>query len=291
MLLGALEGGGTKMVCAIGEEDGSVIDRITIPTQLPDETMPRIIDYFKKKMVCALGIGFFGPLDLNPSSGTFGHVTATNKQGWQNYDVLGVLKSALNVPCGIDTDVNAAALGEAAYGCMRKLKNGIYITVGTGIGVGVIANGNVVHGMVHPEGGHVIVRRHPDDDFPGSCHFHRDCLEGLAAGPAIAARMQCKGQDLPVDSPVWEWVSYYLAQAICDYIYILSPEKIVLGGGVMQQTQLFPMIRKHVLELLNGYVVSDQIRNIDHYIVPATLNDNQAVMGCLKLAYDAALLS
>ena len=291
MLLGALEGGGTKMVLAVGEEDGSVIDRISIPTRTPDETMPAIIEYFKAHMICALGIGFFGPLDLNDRSKTFGSVTESTKEEWAHFNVLKTLKDELDVPCKLDTDVNAAALGEATYGCMRKLKNGIYITVGTGVGVGVLANGALVHGLVHPEGGHVLVKRHPDDTFEGNCSFHKDCLEGLASGPAIMKRMGCSADKLPADSPVWTYISYYIAQAVCDYIYVLSPEKIVLGGGVMKQQHLLPMIRKDVKKLLNGYIRSSAIEDIDHYIVPASLNDNQAVMGCLKLAYDAALLS
>ena len=238
-----------------------------------------------------MGIGFFGPLDLNERSENFGCVTESTKREWSFFNVLECLKEELKVPCKMDTDVNAAALGEATYGCMRRMKNGVYITVGTGIGIGVMANGALVHGLVHPEGGHVIVRRHPEDDFEGICSFHKDCLEGLASGPAIEARMGKKAQDLPADSPVWKYISYYVAQAVCDYIYVVSPEKIVLGGGVMKQQQLFPMIRKDVKELLNGYIRSSMIDNIDRYIVPASLKDNQAAMGCLKLAYDAALLS
>ncbi len=291
MLLGALEGGGTKMVLAVGEEDGTVIDRISIPTKTPQETMPAIIEYFKAHMICALGVGFFGPLDLNERSKTFGCVTESTKEDWTYFNVLQKLKDELNVPCKLDTDVNAAALGEATYGCMRKLKNGIYITVGTGIGVGVFANGALVHGLVHPEGGHILVRRHPDDTYEGNCSFHKDCLEGLASGPAIMKRMGARAEELPQDSPVWTYVSYYLAQAICNYIYILSPEKIVLGGGVLHQKQLLPMIRKDVKALLGGYIRSDAIEDMENYIVPASLKDNQAVMGCLKLAYDAALLS
>ena len=291
MLLGALEGGGTKMICAIGEEDGTVLDRVSIPTLSPDETMPAIIDYFRTKGVCALGIGFFGPLDLNPASKQYGHVMATNKTEWQFYDVFGVLKNELNIPCKLDTDVNAAALGEATYGCMRRLKNGVYYTVGTGIGVGVLSNGSLVHGLLHPEGGHVPVRRHPDDSFEGCCSFHSDCLEGLASGPAIEKRTGVKGAELPQDHQVWKFVSYYLAQAICGSIYMLSPEKVVLGGGVLNREHLFPMIREDVKRLLNGYIKAERLDNIDSYIVPSALGGDQAVMGCLKLAYEAALLS
>ena len=291
MLLGALEGGGTKMVCAIGEENGNIIDRITIPTLTPMETMPQIIEYFKKHMICALGVASFGPVDLNKKSKTYGYITSSTKEEWKYYNILGTLKDALKVPCGFDTDVNGSALGEIAYGSMRRVKNGIYITVGTGIGIGVYANGALVHGMMHPEGGHIYVKRHPHDSFSGICPYHGDCLEGLAAGPAIEARSGRKGQELAPDDEIWEFVSYYIAQAICNYICTISPEKIVLGGGVMNQPQLLPMIRRDVARLMNDYIEMEQMKDLDHYIVHSTLNDNQAVLGCLKLAYNEAVVS
>lgn len=291
MLLGAIEGGGTKTLCAVGEEDGRIIDKITIPTLSPEETMPRIIEYFRDRMVCALGLASFGPIDLDKKSPTYGYITTTTKPSWRNYNILGTLKDALKVPCGFDTDVNGAVLGEVTYGALRHAQNGLYITIGTGIGTGIYVNGSLVHGMQHPEGGHVIVRRHPEDDFKGICDYHSDCLEGLASGPAILARTGHRGDELSPDDKVWEFVSYYIAQAIIDYILIVSPQKIILGGGVMQQEFLFPMIREQVGRLMNSYITAPQMQNLDTYIIPASLHGDQAIMGCMKLAYDEAIRS
>lgn len=290
MLLGGLECGGTKMVCAIGDESGKIMDRVTIPTETPEITLPRIIEYFLNYPIAALGIACFGPIDLDRSSKKYGYITSTTKLPWRDFDILGNLEQALDIPCGFDTDVNGACLGEITYGSMRGLKNGIYITVGTGIGVGAFCNGALVHGMLHPEGGHVLVRRHPDDKFFGGCFYHRDCLEGLASGPAIKERTGRLAQDISDDDPSWRFESYYLAQAIVDYIMLLSPERIVLGGGVMNRKHLFPMIREQVRELLGGYITTPKIANLDKYIVPSALNGDQGIMGCMKLAYDEALM-
>lgn len=288
MLLGAIEAGGTKMICAIGDETGRITDRISIPTETPEKTMPAILEYFRKFPICAMGIACFGPIDLNRNSKTYGFITSTTKVAWRNYDFLGTVQRELKVPCGFDTDVNGAALGEATYGCMKGLENGLYITVGTGVGVGVLCNGALVHGMLHPEGGHVLLKRHPDDSCEGICVYHGDCLEGLASGPAIEKRAGRKAQELDEHDHEWEIESYYLAQGICDYIMILSPEKIVMGGGVMNQPHLMPMVREKVKKLLAGYICTSQTDNIDSYIVPTSLGGDQAVMGCMKLAYDAA---
>ena len=291
MLLGGLECGGTKMVCAVGDEKGRITERRVIPSESPEVTMPQIFRFFKSFPVVALGIAAFGPLDLNLKSPTYGYITSTTKLSWRNFDLLGRIKDELNIPCGFDTDVNGAVLGEITYGCMKGLNNAIYMTVGTGIGIGVYANGALLHGMLHPEGGHVLVRRHPDDHFKGSCMYHKDCLEGMASGSALNARLGFGAEALSADDPVWEFESYYLAQAIVSYILTLSPEKIVLGGGVMNRSELFPMIRRDVVKLLGGYVVSEKIDKIDEYIVPSVLGGNQGVMGCMKLAYDAACIS
>lgn len=291
MILGAIEGGGTKMVCAVGEEDGKIIDKKSFPTKTPEETMPQIIDYFKDRMICALGLASFGPIDLDRKSPTYGNITNSTKLSWRNYNILGAMKEGLGVPCGFDTDVNGAVLGEVTYGALRNARNGIYITIGTGVGTGIYVNGALVHGMQHPEGGHLLVRRHPEDDFKGICDYHDDCLEGLASGPAIQARTGRKGSELSPDDKVWKFVSYYIAQAICDYIFIVSPQKIVLGGGVMQQTFLFPMIRDEVKRLMNGYITTKEMLDLDNYIVPSMLHGDQAIMGCMKLAYDEAIRS
>ncbi len=288
MLLGALEAGGTKMVCAIGTETGEIIDRISLPTETPEITMPKLIEYFKKYEIEALGIGTFGPADMNRSSETYGYITTTPKLAWKNYNIRGEFEKALSVPVGFDTDVNAAALGEAAFGCMQEIGTGIYITIGTGVGVGVMVNRELLHGMQHPEGGHILLEKNPKDTYKGKCPYHGTCLEGLAAGPAIEERYGKKAIELKDVPEVWELEAEYIAKALVNYIMILSPEKIVLGGGVMHQEQLYPLIRAKVKEYLGGYIATKQINDLENYIVAPTLNDNQGVMGCLKLAFDEA---
>lgn len=287
MILGALEAGGTKMVCAIGDEQGNITDRISIPTETPELTMPKLIDYFKQFHPEAIGIGTFGPADLNPNSDTYGFITTTPKLAWKNYDIMGTLKRELKVPVGFDTDVNAAALGEAVFGCMQDIDTGIYITIGTGVGVGAFVNRKLLHGMLHPEAGHILLERNENDTYKGNCPYHANCLEGLAAGPAIEARYGKKAIELKDMPEVWELEAEYIAKALVSYILILSPERIVLGGGVMHQEQLFPLIRKKTVELLNGYLNTKQLHDPDSYIVPPSLNDNQGILGCLKLALDA----
>lgn len=284
MLYGALEAGGTKMVLAIGNENGKIIEQRSIPTETPEITIPKIIDYFKEKDMVSLGIGSFGPIDLDKKSKTYGYITSTPKLAWVNYDIVGTIKKALNIPIGFDTDVNGSALGEATWGSTKGLDSSIYITIGTGVGVGVYINGSLLHGMLHPEAGHILLNKHPKDDFDGVCPYHPNCLEGLASGPSIEKRWGKKAIDLKDNLEVWELEAYYIAQAIVSYILTLSPHRIVLGGGVMHQEQLFPLIRKKVLELMNGYVKTPQLLDIDNYIVPAALNDNQGIMGCIQLA-------
>jgi len=285
MILGALEAGGTKMVCAIGNEQGTITDRLVIPTETPEKTIPKLIGYFKNHGIEALGIGTFGPADLNPASETYGTITTTPKTDWANYNIRSAFADTLKIPVGFDTDVNAAALGEATFGCMQNINNGIYITIGTGIGIGVLAEGSLLHGMLHPEGGHILLPRHPSDTYQGRCPYHTDCFEGLASGPAIEGRYGKKAAELADVPKVWELESDYIAHALVNYILILSPERIVLGGGVMHQKQLFPLIRRKVAELLNGYVKTKELENLDSYIVPPSLNDNQGILGCLQLAH------
>lgn len=288
MIIGAIEAGGTKFVCGIGNEHGEISDRISFPTEEPGKTTQKAADYFKDKGIEALGVGSFGPLDLDTSSATYGHVTTTPKPGWANYDLLGHLKKELNVPAGFDTDVNAAAFGEARWGAAQGLDSCLYYTVGTGIGVGVYAGGRLIHGLVHPEGGHVLVRRHPDDTFAGACPYHGDCLEGMAAGPAIAKRWGQSGDSLAEDHPAWDIEAHYLAEAITGAILLLSPKKIILGGGVMHQNQLFPLIRQKVAKNLNGYVASSVLDDLNSYIVPPGLGDNAGLVGSVALGVEAA---
>ena len=287
-LYGALEAGGTKMVCAIGDENGNILERISIPTRTPAETMGPMIDFFRSKGIRALGIGCFGPVDLKKGSRTYGYITSTPKLAWQNYPIVAEFEKALGVPVGFDTDVNAAALGEATWGCTKDVENSIYITVGTGVGVGVIINGKPYHGMMHPEGGHILLGRHPDDPMVGSgCPFHENCLEGLAAGPSLEKRWGVKGAELSGRKEVWQLEAYYIGQALADYILILSPERIVLGGGVTHQEGLLALIRQETEKQLAGYIRTNAIQNLDSYIVGVSLNDNQGVMGAVKLAMDA----
>jgi len=287
MILGALEAGGTKMVCAIGDETGKVLERISIPTKTPEETMPEMISYFKEKNIEALGIGCFGPIDPDLKSETYGYITSTPKLAWQNFNIVGAFKEALGVPVGFDTDVNASALGEATFGITKGLDCSMYLTVGTGIGAGIFINGELLHGMMHPEAGHILLKLHPEDTYAGKCPFHGNCFEGLAAGPAIEERWGKKAAELTDNEKVWEIEAFYIAQALVNYTMIFSPQRIVLGGGVMHQEQLFPLIRKKTSEYLNGYIKTKQLENMDTYIVPPSLNDNQGVLGCLMLAQQA----
>ncbi|KAB1440549.1 ROK family protein [Candidatus Galacturonibacter soehngenii] len=284
MIFGALEAGGTKMVCALGKEDGTILEQISIPTKTPEETIPFIIDYFKDKEIVSLGVGSFGPVDVNKDSDMYGHILDTPKTAWKYYDLLGNLEKELNVPIGLDTDVNGSCLGEITFGSSKGLDNVVYITIGTGVGVGAAVNGQLLHGMLHPEAGHILLRQHPQDSFAGNCPYHGTCLEGLAAGPAIEKRWGKKAVELKDVDKVWEIEAYYIAQALVNYILTLAPRRIILGGGVMHQKQLFPLIRKEVKELMNGYINTKEIKDLDQYIVPASLNDDQGIMGCIQLA-------
>lgn len=286
MKIGGLEAGGTKMVCAIGNENGKIQKRVSIPTETPAITMPKLINFFLSENVEALGVGCFGPIDLNHSSPTYGCITSTPKLAWRNYNIVKSFQDALNVPIGFDTDVNGAALGEATWGASKDCEVSLYITIGTGVGVGICIDGTPLHGLIHPEAGHVLISRLSNDNYEGSCPFHTDCLEGLAAGPSLEGRWGKKAYELTDQTEVWEMESHYIAQAITNYILTLSPNKIILWGGVMHQEQLFPMIRNRVVNLLNGYLDSDAIsKDIEHYIVPPALGDDPGIMGALRLGY------
>ena len=287
MLYGALEAGGTKMVCAIGDENGKILEQISVPTTTPEETMPPILEYFKGKDIAAIGIACFGPVDLNPSSPTYGYITTTPKLAWANYNIVGAVKDALGIPVGFDTDVNGSLLGEVTWGCAKGLTDAVYFTIGTGVGGGVMTNGKLLHGMLHPELGHMLMRVREDDTYKGHCPFHGNCLEGMAAGPALEERWGARGRDLADRDEVWDLESYYIAQAIWTCITVLSPQKVILGGGVMHQEQLFPLIREKVAELMNHYLKTKELEDLDSYIVPASLNDDQGIMGCIKLAMNA----
>ena len=284
MLFGALEAGGTKMVCAIGDEQGTIFSREVFPTQTPEITIPLMLQYFKKYKLDALGIGCFGPLDLNRNSATYGSITTTPKLPFKNYNIVNAFKDELKIPVGFDTDVNCSVLGESHFGALRGLSSGIYLTIGTGIGAGILINQKPVHGILHPEAGHILLQRNEADSFEGCCPYHKNCFEGLASGPAIEKRYGRKAYELKDQVEVWELEAEYIAKALINYILVLAPEKIILGGGVMHQEQLFPLIRKKTLALLNGYIDTKEIKNIDQYIIPPSLDDNQGILGCIKLA-------
>lgn len=284
MRLGALEAGGTKMVCAIGDETGRIYELVSIPTQTPDITMPKLIEYFKERDVEALGVACFGPIELDRNSPQYGCITSTPKLAWRNYNIVGELADALQCPIGFDTDVNGSVLGEVTFGQAKGKNCVIYLTIGTGVGGGIYIDGRLLHGMVHPEAGHVLIRRRSDDTYEGKCPYHKTCLEGMAAGPAIEERWGRKAVELADRTEVWDLEADYIAQALTGYILTLSPEMIILGGGVMHQEQLFPLIRQKVTQLLGGYVQAEELEDMEHYIVPASLHDDQGIMGCLELA-------
>lgn len=288
---GGIEAGGTKFVCAIGSGPNEIVAEAEFATTSPEETIGRAIAFFEDQSVLidAVGIGSFGPVDPDPGSPTFGTITTTPKTGWQNVDVVGRIESALGVPVAFDTDVNAAALGEHRWGAARDLETFVYITVGTGIGGGAMVEGSLLHGLMHPEMGHFRIPYDRDrDPFEGSCPFHGDCLEGLASGPAIEARWGQRGETLPDDHAAWPLEARYLALGLVSVVCILSPQRIILGGGMMERSSLFPMVRSEVQDLLNGYIDAPAItQEIDAYIVPPALGRRAGVLGAIALAMSA----
>ena len=287
-LYGGLEAGGTKFICAVGTSPQDVVTR-RIPTTTPMETIGQVIAFFKEQPpMAALGIGSFGPIDLDPASPTYGYITTTPKPGWQFTDLAGKIKKALQVPVGFDTDVNAAALGEHRWGAAKVLADFIYLTVGTGIGGGGMVNGKLMHGLVHPEMGHIhIPHDRSADPFKGCCPFHGDCFEGLASGTAVAQRWGQQGETLPADHPAWVLEARYLALAISNLILTLSPRRVILGGGLMEQVHLFTMIRQNVVEILHGYIQAESItRDIDSFIVPPGLGKQAGLLGAMALGME-----
>lgn len=283
--IGALEAGGTKMVLAVYTLEGEELERLTLPTLTPQQTMPQMVDFFRSHAVDALGVGSFGPLDLDPRSPTYGAITSTPKLPWRGYPLLRELLGGRDIPAAIDTDVNAAVLSEVVRGAAQGLDSAVYVTVGTGIGGGVYVNGATVRGLMHPELGHMLVKPHPDDPNPrGVCPYHASCLEGLAAGPAIAARVGGDARELPDGHPTFDIEAYYLAQMCANLVLTLSPQRILLGGGVMQRAVLFDKVRRQTAALLNGYVNQPAItERIEDYIVPPALFPVSGLVGAYLL--------
>lgn len=292
-IFAGIEAGGTKWVCMIAADPDEIHAATRFPTTRPEETIGSAINFiqmhFQSGDMRGIGIGSFGPLDLNPNSPTYGFITSTPKPGWENTDLINPFRKAFDLPVGFDTDVNAAALGEARWGAAKGLTDFVYLTIGTGIGGAGIINGELIHGLVHPEMGHVCIPHDREKDpFPGVCPYHGDCLEGLATGPAIEARWGVKGEDLPPEHPAWQLEAQYLALAVANLIYTHSPQRVILGGGVMEQAQLFPLIRNYVQDILNEYIAAEEILgDIEGYIVPPGLGSEAGGLGAIALAQQA----
>lgn len=285
---GGMECGGTKFVCATSAESGKLLARAEFSVTTPTETIARALEFFRAQPhpLQSIGIGSFGPVDLDPTSPKFGYITSTPKNGWRDTDLVGAVRRAMRLPVAFDTDVNAAALGEARWGAAQGLDTFLYLTIGTGVGGGGMANGRLLHGLVHPEMGHIRVPHDlRADSFPGACPFHHDCLEGLVSGPALEARWGQRAETLPPEHPAWDLEAHYIALGLATWICTLSPQRIILGGGVMRQAHLFPRIRAQVLALLNGYIQAPEILDrIAEYIVPPALGGDAGVLGAIALA-------
>ena len=288
MLFGGIEGGGTKFNCAVGDGPENIIAEERFPTTTPAETIGRVVEFFTPYLnqIHGIGLGSFGPFDVDPSSPTYGHITATPKPHWSHTNILGMLREKINLPITAEMDVAAAGLGEAKWGASKNDSHSFYLTIGTGIGGGYIINGKPLRGLVSLETGHIRIAHDLYlDPFKGSCPFHGDCFEGLVAGPALEKRFGQKGETLPDDHPFWDIEAGYIAQALVNYILTLAPQRIIIGGGVMQKDFMFPLVRRKTQELLNGYIPHKMIlARIDEYIVPPALGGRSGVLGAIALA-------
>jgi fructokinase len=291
-LFGGIEGGGTKFVCAVGTGPDDIRAEARFPTTTPEETLGRAVAFFEEQeateKLAAIGIAAFGPIDPDPASPGFGYITTTPKPHWPHTNFVGKIRAHFDLPIGFDTDVNVAALGEHRWGAAQGLDTFIYWTIGTGLGGGGMVNGRLIHGLMHPEMGHMQVPHDRQrDPFPGNCPYHGDCLEGLAAGPALEGRWGQRGETLPADHEAWQLEAHYLALGLVNVITIVSPQRIILGGGVMEQPGIFPLIHQEVQRLLNGYIQMPAItEKIGDYIVPPKLGGRAGVLGAIALAQD-----
>lgn len=292
---GLVEAGGTKFVCAVGDENGKLLAERRFPTTDPAATLAAMLAFLRERSqamgeFAAIGVGSFGPIELDRGSDRYGFIRHTPKAGWSGTDIAGTLSREFSCPVAFDTDVNAAALAEHRWGAARDVDNLAYLTIGTGIGGGLIVNGAPLHGLMHPEIGHIFPRRHPLDlGFAGVCPFHRDCLEGVASGPAILARTGTSLQLLDDAHPQWEIQADYLGQLCAQLVVTVSPQRIVMGGGVMNQVRLLPMIRRRLQHWLAGYIErAELLSEVDGYVVAPALGDRAGILGALVLAIDAA---
>ena len=293
-LFGGIEGGGTKFNCAVGSGPDNIIAEARFPTTTPTETIGQVIEFFQPyvNQMHGIGLGSFGPFDADPASPTYGYITTTPKPHWGNTNVLGMLKEKINLPIAVDMDVAVAGLGEAKWGASKNDSHSLYLTIGTGIGGGYIIHGQPLRGLVSLEMGHIRLARDPQlDPFRGACPYHGDCFEGLAAGPAVEKRFGQRGETLPDDHPFWELEAGYIAQALVNYILSLAPQRIIIGGGVMQKDFMFPSVRRKTQALLNGYINHAMILNhIDEYIVPPALGGRSGVLGSIALAMSKSVV-
>jgi fructokinase len=283
---GGIEAGGTKFVCAVGEPPLTIHASTSIPTTTPTATLSQVIAFLRRYAVRSLGLAAFGPIDLDQQSPSYGHILSTPKLAWQGCRIIDILQAELGVPVAVDTDVNAAALAEFMYGAGQGCDPLVYLTVGTGIGGGAVVRGRPLHGLLHPEMGHMLMVRAPDDTRPSSCPFHEDCLEGLASGHALRLRFEAP-ETLSPQHEAWALEAIYLGQALATISTILSPQRIIIGGGVMHQPHLLPRIREACAQALHGYLPRlKSASDFDAYIVPPALGDQAGVIGALYLAQE-----
>lgn len=287
-----LETGGTNIKCFIARDPNHVISQLCLPTKDPNSTIDQVIQFIQsgiekyKVNIASMGIGSFGPVDLDKASASYGSITSSPKLAWRNFPLLEKFRSVFNFPIAFDTDVNAALLGEARWGAGIGFSNFVYVTVGTGIGGGILTNGKLVHGLIHTELGHMLVNHDLQrDPFKGNCPYHEDCLEGLAAGPALHARWGVQAYKLPSDHPAWLLEAHYLAQMAVNLTLMLSPQRIILGGGIFQNPGLLEMVKLQFKDQLNGYVQSSFYdEKIDSYLVSPLLGHNAGIFGTIALA-------
>lgn len=284
-LFGGIEAGGTKFHCIVGTGPDDIRARLRVPTTAPEQTLAIVADFFSKYKIAAAGLACFGPIDIDRSSATFGNITNTPKKQWIHYNILGTLSTALRVPVGFHTDVVGAAMAEAKWGAGAGARGVLYITVGTGIGGGFVYDGKPIDGRLHAELGHIYIPRDPQDTYPGVCPYHGACLEGLASGPAIAARAGAPAESLAFDHEIWEIEARLLARAIVNFIFTLTPDIIILGGGVAHAPGLLPRVRRNVIQLIHQYGHFGEICNqMDQYLVAPALGDDAGALGGILLA-------